>query len=321
MHAAVLRKARRIVGPVLVAVGRFGVGLAEHRTVGAEHDGLVLIDVFQVVAQPTVSLVRKSVVVGARVTRIERVVLHDDVIEENKVQIAQFDRIAGRTEVLLELRHRLAVGSHILHVVVVADHVENREVESGDPGAIGRIKRHVVVNQIAQRDAVNRPVGDRRGGLLQIAAHIFVHVDRMERKIVVTRAARTDLRIGRHQDRVTRSRFFPGLKRKIGLDLGRALRNALPELRNAVLHRDFIRCGNGHLHEAPFREVARKRIIARVVGHGRKQSVAHDHPFDGQSPLIDDRPADDRILASGPGSSGRVVAAAGGQEPPDKECK
>ena len=237
------------------------------------------------------------------------------------MQLAQFDRIAGRTEILLELLHRLAVGSRVLHVVVVADDAEHREIEIRNPGAIGRIERHVVVNQIAQRNAVNRTVGDRRGRLPKIAAHIFVHVDRMKREIVVARAARTDLRIGRHQDRVTRSRLPAGLQREVGLEFGRPLRNAPPELRNAVLHGDFVCRGNGHLHKAPFRKVAFERIIPRLVGQRRQQSVAHDHAFDRQAPLVDDRSGDGRIPAVRTGSARRIVTAAGDRQPSDKKRK
>lgn len=152
---------------------------------------------------------------------------------------------------------------------------------------------------------VNRTVGDRRGRLPKIAAHIFVHVDRMKREIVVARTARTDLRIGRHQDRVTRSRLPAGLQREVGLEFGRPLRNAPPELRNAVLHGDFVCRGNGHLHEAPFRKVAFERIIPRLVGQRRQQSVAHDHAFDRQAPLVDDRSGDGRIPAVRTGSARR----------------
>ena len=318
VHETVLRQTRGVVGAVLVALGGLGVGFAEHRTVGAEHDDLVLIDVFQVVAQPAVHLVRKPVVIRPRSVRVERVVLHDDIVEEDEMQLAQLDRIAGRAEVLLELLHRLAVGRHVLHMIVVADHVEDREIEIRNPGAVGRIKRHVVVNQVAQRNAVNRAVGDRRGRLLQIAAHLLVHVDRMEREVVVTRIARTDLRIGRHQDRIARGRLAAGREREIGPDLRRTLGNTLPELRDAVLHGNLIRRGDGHLHEPPLRKVAVERIVSKLVGQGREQSVAHDHPFDGQPPLVEDRSADGRVRTR-PDPSGRVVASAGGQQPPGQE--
>lgn len=107
-------------------------------------------------------------------------------------------------------------------------------------------------------------------------------------ELVKSGIARPDLRIGRHQDRIARSRLSAGLKRKIGLDLGRTLGNALPELRKAVLHRNLVLRRNGHLHKASLREIAGKRIVSALVGEGCQHSVAHDHAFDGQSPLIDD---------------------------------
>ena len=172
------------------------------------------------------------------------------------------------------------------------------------------------MDQIAQADAVNGTVGDRRGRFTQVAAHILVHVDRMIGELVKAGVARPDLRVGCHQDRIARSCLPAGLKRKIGLDLGRALRNALPELRKAILHRNFVFSRNGQLHEAALREIAGKRIVSALVSEGRQHSVAHDHAFDGQPALIDDLSRDGSIAAPRFGIARSIFTAAGRQQQP-----
>ena len=61
MHVFVLRKLLRIEPAVLVHVDGIFPGLAEHRRVRADHYHLLLRDVFQIVAQPCIDLVRKTV--------------------------------------------------------------------------------------------------------------------------------------------------------------------------------------------------------------------------------------------------------------------
>lgn len=156
---------------------------------------------------------------------------------------------------------------------MVADHMKHRERKILEALAIVFPQTHVVVHHVAQANAVYRTVGDRRGELLHVFAHILVNVNRMEHVFVRSRGLGADLRIGRHQNRIPIARAGALHQRKIGLELLLVFGNPLPELGNSVLRRNFITGRNRDEHEPTKLQVAEQLPIAFRIGFSSLHAV------------------------------------------------
>ena len=141
------------VDRIVPVAGREAAVLLEHLRMGADHDRLVLGHVAQVLPEPVGDLVAQPQFVGFRgvLASVE------DVVHEDVVHVADIGRIAGRTEVHLEIdrAQRIAQDGRLV-VVVVADDVEGRRVHPLRIVDIGVVDVHVVVDQVAEVDAVAR---------------------------------------------------------------------------------------------------------------------------------------------------------------------
>lgn len=241
---------------------------------GADHNRLVLRHVAQILPEPVGDLVAQAQFVGLRgvVAPVE------DVVHEDVVHVADVGRIAGRTEIHFEIdRPQRIAQDRRLVVVVVADDVEGRRVHPPGVVDIGVVDVHVVVNQVAEVDAVARG-GDR-------TAHTD-HVGNDHRPVGLGRsvdAVVLDLGVALHQQRVVHGGNQARFEHEIGLHLLLEAVDAPEELRTAVARRNFVLGRNRHEHEAAQFEVARQRITPVGVGLRTVKPVAHHDALDGQS--------------------------------------
>ena len=278
------------VDRIVPVASRKAAVLLEHLRMGADHDRLVLGHVAQVLPEPVGDLVAQPQFVGFRgvLASVE------DVVHEDVVHVADIGRIAGRTEVHLEIdrAQRIAQDGRLV-VVVVADDVEGRRVHPLRIVDIGVVDVHVVVDQVAEVDAVAR--GPDR------AAHAD-HVGNDHRAVSLGRtidAVVLDLGIALHEQRMVLGGRQARFEHEIGLHLLLEAVDAFEELRASVTRRDFVFGRHRNEDEAALRKVARQRIAPLGVGLRAVEPVAHHDALDGQSAARHDAARDIRSLGIG----------------------
>ena len=162
-----------------------------------------------------------------------------------------------------------------LVVVVVADDIEGYHVHAVGIMQIDGIGRQLVIDHIAQLDAIARR-GDALACLDDVGNH---HVAVGLRRIVPEEIL--DLRVALHDERVVVGRLLARFEHEIGrkgLDIAG---NTLERRRQAVAGGYLVLGGHRQHDEMAVFKVARHRITAVGIGLRTVQSVADNGSRDG----------------------------------------
>ena len=136
MHFVILGKECSIVGKVScnIIISTTTCLKSCHWRVGSNHKCCRCIDIREIILQPLPNLVGKSLhLITGKFSIFKG---HNQVIQYHKVQLADIERVVGRTEFLLEDMAALNIGCRVRVIVVVTEDIEHREVESTQTGNI-----------------------------------------------------------------------------------------------------------------------------------------------------------------------------------------